>query len=105
MPSSRKVRLSPNAEDDLADILQFTAERWGEEQASTYKSALFRTLRRLADFPSLGLARMIFDPATEAIASSSMSFSIGSNAVRFESRASFMFGVILPRAFRGDPLI
>jgi toxin ParE1/3/4 len=51
------VRLSREAEDDLTDIVQYTADTWGQEQAVAYKAKLDQALRNLVDFPALGRAR------------------------------------------------
>jgi toxin ParE1/3/4 len=57
MPSRRKLSLAPGAEDDLADILQYTEQRWGAEQGDSYQAMLQKALLGLVDFPHLGKAR------------------------------------------------
>lgn len=57
MPSSRKLRLTSEARDDLRDVLQYTLETWGRKQRATYKARILRTLRELARFPGLGRER------------------------------------------------
>jgi toxin ParE1/3/4 len=57
MPSRRKLSLAPAAEDDLADILQYTEKRWGSEQADSYQAMLQKVLLELVEFPHLGKAR------------------------------------------------
>src|SRR6185312_5191422 len=57
MPSRRRLSLSPQAEDDLADILQYTERRWGVAQADAYEATLQRALLELLDFPNMGRAR------------------------------------------------
>ena len=54
MPSSRRLRLSPEAEDDLRDILQNTLDRWGREQQDRYEAARTSAFQALLRFPSLG---------------------------------------------------
>jgi toxin ParE1/3/4 len=49
MPSSRRLRFSPDADADLESLLQYTAETWGEAQMHAYDE--------LALFPGLGTRR------------------------------------------------
>jgi plasmid stabilization system protein ParE len=44
--SERELVLSPQAEADLTDILQYTLETLGEAQLTTYASVLDEALRR-----------------------------------------------------------
>ncbi len=53
----RELVLSPQAEADLTDILQYTLEAWGEAQLTTYASVLDEALRLLRDNPQLGYSR------------------------------------------------
>ena len=46
--------LSPRAQADLDDIWDYTAERWGLDQAETYTRRLWKSIQALADTPSLG---------------------------------------------------
>ena len=57
MPSRRRLSLSPTAENDLADILQYTEQRWGTEQADSYQATLRRALLELLEYPHIGRAR------------------------------------------------
>jgi toxin ParE1/3/4 len=66
MTSSRKLRLSPEAEEDLTDILAYTIRTWGHEQAIAYRATLYRALGELVDFPSLGRARDEFGAGTRS---------------------------------------
>ncbi len=43
-----RLLLSPAAQLDVADIWDFTVERWGEEQAERYNSRIRDTLGELA---------------------------------------------------------
>lgn len=54
MPSSRSIRLSPEAEDDIQNIVQFTIESWGVEAGKRYSESIWSTLQRLAIFPEVG---------------------------------------------------
>lgn len=49
--------LSPEAQSDLADILLYTVQQWGEEQLERYATALDRSLQLIADNPAIGRAR------------------------------------------------
>jgi toxin ParE1/3/4 len=49
-----EYRLRPKAEDDLAEIWRFTAERWNVEQADHYYGGIVNALVRLAEQPELG---------------------------------------------------
>jgi toxin ParE1/3/4 len=51
------VVLSELAALDLADILQYTFEQWGERQMDLYAAKLNRGLRQLAVNPHLGKPR------------------------------------------------
>ncbi|MDR4465983.1 MAG: type II toxin-antitoxin system RelE/ParE family toxin [Nitrospira sp.] len=51
------VVLSELAALDLADILQYTLEQWGERQMNRYAAKLNRGLRQLAVNPQLGKPR------------------------------------------------
>ena len=44
----RQVRLTVLARHDVADILEWTAERFGSQQAATYADALAAAIMRLA---------------------------------------------------------
>lgn len=47
-------RLSELAEDDLAGILDYTADTWGAAQADRYLDLLVQCFERLVIMPSLG---------------------------------------------------
>ncbi|TAK64642.1 type II toxin-antitoxin system RelE/ParE family toxin [Methylobacter sp.] len=46
--------LSPQAEDDFADILQYTLESWGENQVYIYRTVLDKALRTIQQNPEIG---------------------------------------------------
>ena len=46
-------RLLRRARRDLLDIADFTADRWGEEQAEHYVTQLFVGFQKLVDLPAL----------------------------------------------------
>lgn len=53
----RLLILSPKAEEDFADIFQYSLETWGEAQAYTYRDILDRALLTIQDNPQLGHGR------------------------------------------------
>jgi toxin ParE1/3/4 len=52
-----RIRLSREADQDLADIGLYTRREWGREQYAHYSAALRRALRSVRDHPHLGQAR------------------------------------------------
>jgi toxin ParE1/3/4 len=53
----RRPILSPAAQADFTDILQYTLQTWGEAQMWAYRDLLDRALRRLIDNPLAGCIR------------------------------------------------
>ena len=49
--------MTPEAADDLRDVLQYSLEMWGQRQRNTYQALIVRALRDLARFPGLGRTR------------------------------------------------
>jgi plasmid stabilization system protein ParE len=47
MPSSYRLILTAEAEDDLAGIWQYVAEQWGENQAESYTEGIRDKLNHL----------------------------------------------------------
>lgn len=54
MKSSIELRFSAEADEDLADILQFTFDTWGSAQEERYRETMRRAFTRLMRFPELG---------------------------------------------------
>jgi len=54
----RQLVLSPQAEDDLTDILQYTLETWGESQLLSYGKVLDDGLQMIFDNPMIGFIRL-----------------------------------------------
>ena len=54
MSSSHSLRLSPEAEDDIQDIVQFTIEWWDVDAGARYSEAIWSALQRLTRFPEIG---------------------------------------------------
>jgi toxin ParE1/3/4 len=51
-----RYRLSPRAQTDLAEIWDYTAERWGAEQAATYIRRIESSVEAAATEPTSGTA-------------------------------------------------
>jgi toxin ParE1/3/4 len=50
----RRLTLSPEAAADLEEIRQYTAERFGEDQARRYLSGFREAFEQLASYPDSG---------------------------------------------------
>lgn len=46
--------LSPQAEDNFADILQYTFETWGEDQVYLYRAVIDNALLTIQQNPQIG---------------------------------------------------
>lgn len=46
--------LTPRAQADIDEIWDYTADRWGLDQAETYTRQLSKDIQTVADSPSLG---------------------------------------------------
>jgi toxin ParE1/3/4 len=46
--------LSPRAQTDLSDIWDYTADRWGLDQAETYTRDLWQRIEAVAARPAMG---------------------------------------------------
>lgn len=57
MKSSHRLILTPEAEDDIRSILEYTLVTWGERQHDRYARRIAVTLGDLARFPYLGRSR------------------------------------------------
>lgn len=53
MPSSRRTRLSPNADADFIDIVQLMFDRRGDLQAAIEADLLRKTIADLLAYPNL----------------------------------------------------
>lgn len=64
MPASdlTAYRLTPAAQDDLADIWLYTLQQWSIEQADRYADILEDTFDRLLFMPEMARERPEFDP-------------------------------------------
>jgi toxin ParE1/3/4 len=57
MPSSRRLRFTRDADADFEDILQYTAETWGELQMHAYSAVIYGVINDLLTFPGMGKRR------------------------------------------------
>ena len=57
MSSSRKLVLSPEADEDIEQILQFTGDMWGIDAQEKYFARFERAFQRLLRFPKSGVLR------------------------------------------------
>lgn len=67
MPSSHRLILTAEAEDDLAGIWQYVAEQWGESQAESYTDGISNKLTHLTWFPELGWERSEIAPELRSL--------------------------------------
>ncbi len=51
-----RIRLHPRAEDDIADVLAYTLERFGLQQYQRYEQIIEEALARVARRPDVGRA-------------------------------------------------
>ena len=61
MPA-RRVDTSQKADVDLQQILDYTRERWGDEQRFRYSNVINRSMRHLKKFPFAGRDRSDLSP-------------------------------------------
>lgn len=50
-------RLTPDTQSDLIEIRRYTLQQWGSAQSQKYLSELRKTIRLIAETPSLGKSR------------------------------------------------
>lgn len=61
----RLVR-SPRAKRDIADVLRYTRERWGDDQAVKYRELIRRALQAIGTDPECGTRRFTTLPGVLA---------------------------------------
>ncbi len=57
MTSNTDLVISFEARQDICDVLQYTVDTWGDEQADDYERLLDTAFHRLRSFPELGRER------------------------------------------------
>lgn len=88
------MRLTPEAEDDLRDLLQYTLETWGKQQRDTYRKLFSEAFRKLARYPGMGRGR-------NEISQSLRSYPVGSHVI-FYSVTEAADGIVVHRIFHGS---
>ena len=79
--SSREaqLKLSPAAQKDIANVLQYTGERWGHSQLLAYRDKIDEALMRLAGNAGLGHQSAEL-PATHRL------YFVGSHVIVYRTR-------------------
>jgi len=57
MTSSIELRFTPDAQQDIDQIQQYTFDRWGREQMERYQSMIYESFERIRSFPEIGHVR------------------------------------------------
>lgn len=73
-PPDTRLILSPRAETDFTDILQYTLETWGEAQMLAYRAVIHQALLSIRDNPEIG-------PLREEISSAHRVFPAGQHII------------------------
>lgn len=79
--------LTRRAESDLADIAEFTTERFGTDQARGYRDGLIEAFELIARFPALGTDQGHLKPGARRLVH-------GSHAIYYRQRRD---GVLILR--------
>lgn len=72
------IILSPKAEEDFADILQYTFQTWGEKQMYVYRAVIDKALLTIQQNPDIGQQR-------PEISKSHRSFPAGQHVIFYRS--------------------
>ncbi len=57
MTSRTDFIILPEADRDIEEILQYTIERWGDDQADAYWNTIWEAAQQIRAFPSIGRPR------------------------------------------------
>lgn len=60
--ADKPVRISKQAAEDLDGIWDYSAARWGPQQADRYNLGLQRSLKTIASMPEIAREHVDFDP-------------------------------------------
>ena len=71
---ARPVKLSSKAADDIADILQYTGEHWGEAQFEIYAEKIDKALQTIGENFALGHTR-------DDLPSTHLAYLVGSHVI------------------------
>ncbi len=94
--------LSPQAEDDFADILQYTLEAWGENQVYVYRSVLDKALTTIQQNPELVIGRQRFPQSIVAFKQEDTSLFIELHLTRSWCLAYFMKAWIMSEIYNAN---
>jgi len=88
----RLIILSPQAEEDFADILQYTFQTWGEKQMYVYRSVIDKALLTIQQNPEIGHRRV-------ELSKSHRSFPAGQHVIfyRVDQRAIYVSRILHER--------
>ena len=81
-----RLILSPKAQQDVEDILQYTGEKWGESQVPIYHNKLNRALESILADPSSG-------QITGDLSESHLVYPVGSHVIVYRLQAN-VIGVV-----------
>ena len=96
------IILSPKAEEDFADILQYTFQTWCEKQMYVYRAVIDKALLTIQQNPDIGHQRPEISKAIGHFLLDSMSFFIDLTSLQFMFHAYCMNEWILKA--RSEPL-
>jgi plasmid stabilization system protein ParE len=57
MPSRHRLRINPEAREDIRDLLQYALQTWGRAQRDKYQALLLHAMQRLKEYPAIGEER------------------------------------------------
>ena len=57
MMSSIELRFTPDAQQDIDQIQQYTFSEWGRDQMERYQSMIYESFERIRSFPEIGHVR------------------------------------------------
>ena len=57
MTSSTELRFTPDAQQDIDQIQQYTFTEWGRDQMERYQSMIYESFERIRTFPEIGRGR------------------------------------------------
>jgi len=79
MSSSRRLRLTQEARDDLRHLLRYSLQTWGRPRRDAYRILIDRAFRELANDPELGRSR-------DEVSLGLRSFPVGQHIVYYRVR-------------------
>jgi toxin ParE1/3/4 len=83
MSSPKPLLIAPAARRDIAAVLQYTEEEWGEAQASRYRAKLDASFGKIGRNPDIASGRPDMPPIYRALR-------VGSHVIIYQNKASFV---------------